>query len=597
MQFSKGDIVCEKYKVLFPIKDARNAETYRVLDEDGSLCFLKLFNPRLIQSSERNVDGELKELALARLINHPGIPELKSDGQTAINGQEVPFGIFEFVPGETMQDMRRRELAIEPTTAKEWVTQLTRTLAHMHKMPEIICHNQIDLTNVMLDSRQGGRGEAMLIDLGHAHSGALEPGGELEWRGHNPYFLAPECFEGQFSTASDVFALGALYYQLVFGMPPWNLGMSAYQASHSDMKDQLASARTKPLAFPNLGKDFMPEEKDLLVIRKSLHPQREHRFADAGELLSALVGEESINASDVAPITRESLPNSGPVGFDAIAGMDELKNALLSEVLGPLRNPDKYRAYGLSIPNGMLLYGPPGCGKTFISERFAEEAGLEFKKIVPSDLASIYVHGSQEKIGQLFGEARQLAPCILFFDELDALLPKRDGSGVNPGAAGEVNEFLAQMNNASEAGVFIMGATNRPHLIDAAVMRTGRLDKKIYVGPPDYAARKAMFILHLSNRPTDETIDYDELAHRTDKRVSSDIKFLVDEASRAALQRDVDISQSILLAAIEGATPSVSVEEINRYEAMKTSMNSEGEGRSPDRPTIGFQFGNQSTEL
>lgn len=148
MQFSKGEIVCEKYKVLFPIKDARNAETYRVLDEDGSLCFLKLFNPRLIQPNERNPDGELKELALARLINHPGIPQLKSAGQTAINDQEVPFGIFEFVPGETMQDMRRRELAIEPATAKEWVTQLARTLAHLHHMPEGICHNQIGRAHV-----------------------------------------------------------------------------------------------------------------------------------------------------------------------------------------------------------------------------------------------------------------------------------------------------------------------------------------------------------------------------------------------------------------------------------------------------------------
>jgi transitional endoplasmic reticulum ATPase len=372
--------------------------------------------------------------------------------------------------------------------------------------------------------------------------------------------------------------------------------MSAYQASHSDMKDQLASARTRPLAFPNLGADLMPMEKDLLVIRKALHPQLEHRFADAGELLSALEGEAQIDASDVAPITRGTQQSTGPIGFDAIAGMDELKDALSDEVLGPLRNPEKYRAYGLTIPNGMLLYGPPGCGKTFISERFAEEAGLEFKKIVPSNLASIYVHGSQEKIGQLFSEARQLAPCILFFDELDALLPKRDGIGVNPGAASEVNEFLAQMNNASEAGVFIMGATNRPHLIDLAVMRTGRLDKKIYVGPPDHAARKAMFILYLSHRPTDVSIDFDELAHRTDKRVSSDIKYIVDEASRAALRKDVDISQSILLAAIDGTKPSVSHEEINRYEAMKASMNSGGEIGSQDRPTIGFQFGKQSQE-
>ena len=593
MQFAKGEVIFDKYRVLFPIKDGRNAETYRVLDDTGKLCFLKMFNPASIQSNELDGDGVLKELSLVKKINHPGVPRLVESGETEIRGSSVPFGIFEFIPGETLLDMRRRELALEASDVKSWMLQLVKTVAHLHDTPEGICHNQLDLTNVMLDSRNGGKGEAVIIDFGHAHLSAVDPDAVHQLEGHDPYFLAPECFDGECSPSADVFALGAIYYNLVFGMPPWNLGLTAYQASHADMKAQLTAARAKPLPFPQLGPSHMPGERELVVMRKALHPEKEHRFSNAQEMLKAFTGDTSISASDVPPVSKGKLSGAGLHGFDAIAGMAELKEALSSEVLGPLREPEKYRSYGLSIPNGMLLYGPPGCGKTFISERFAEEAGLEFRKIVPSDLASIYVHGSQEKIGKLFDEARQLAPCILFFDELDALLPNREGTGVNPSAASEVNEFLAQMSNCSEAGVFIMGATNRPKLIDPAVLRTGRLDKKIYVGPPDFEARKAMFTLYLAKRPTSEDVDFDELAHLTDKRVSSDIKFLVDEASRKALRADSKISQAILAEAISQTKPSVDSNEIDRYEAMRNSMSVEGSSAS-ERPSIGFQFGVKS---
>ena len=595
MQFSKGEVVLEKYRVLFPIKDARNAETYRVLDEAGNLCFLKIFNPSLIQPQDLDGDGELKELSLAGLVHHPSVPRLLESGRTHLNGQSVPFGMFDFVPGETMLDMRRRVLAVEASDVRKWMLQLLKAVTYMHELPEVVCHNQLDLTNIMLDSRGEGAGDATVIDFGHAHSAFNESNLEHQLQGHDPYFLAPECFDGEFSPASDVFALGAIYYNLVFGMPPWNLGLTAFQATQADMKEKLGVARAQPLTFPNLGGGLMPGDADLMVIRKALHPEKEHRFETASEMLEAMTGEVKLTASDVPAVSEKVVSSCGLHGFDAIAGMAELKETLASEVLGPLREPEKYRSYGLSIPNGMLLYGPPGCGKTFVSERFAEEARLAFRKIVPSDLASIYVHGSQEKIGKLFDEARQMAPCILFFDEFDALLPNREGAGVNPGAASEVNEFLAQMSNCSEAGVFIMGATNRPELIDPAVLRTGRLDKKIYVSPPDFEARKAMFILHLSKRPVGDDVDYDELAHMTEKRVSSDIKFLVDEASRRALRADSKITQAVLKSAIQESKPSMDVSEIDRYEAMRNSMN-DGDGGAATRSSIGFQFGVKSDQ-
>ena len=272
--------------------------------------------------------------------------------------------------------------------------------------------------------------------------------------------------------------------------------------------------------------------------------------------------------------------------------MAGLKITLIDEVLGPLRNPKKFAEYGLTIPNGLLLYGPPGCGKTYISERFAEEAKLPFKKIIPSDLASIYIHGSQEKIGQLFDEAKKAAPCILFFDELDALLPKRDGGNTNPNVASEVNEFLAQMSNCSEEGVFIIGATNRPHFIDDAVLRSGRMDKKVYVAPPDYDARKAMFVLHLANRPIDKGLDYDELAALTENRVSSDVKLIVDDASRKALRNDTRITQKELISAIQDVPSSLSSGVLEGYQSVDATMSGKADLNSGARERIGFKLGN-----
>ena len=131
--------------------------------------------PSLHTVQELDGDGVLKELSLVKKINHPGVPRLVESGETEIRGSSVPFGIFEFIPGETLLDMRRRELALEASDVKSWMLQLVKTVAHLHDTPEGICHNQLDLTNVMLDSRNGGKGEAVIIDFGHAHLSAVDP--------------------------------------------------------------------------------------------------------------------------------------------------------------------------------------------------------------------------------------------------------------------------------------------------------------------------------------------------------------------------------------------------------------------------------------
>ena len=250
-----------------------------------------------------------------------------------------------------------------------------------------------------------------------------------------------------------------------------------------------------------------------------------------------------------------------------------------------LQNEDKAERYGLKAPNGMLLYGPPGCGKTFVAEMFAEESGLNFKMVKASDLGSSYIHGTQGKIAELFAEARAKAPMVICFDELDGMIPNR--SEVHSEfSAGEVNEFLSQLNNCSDRGIFVIGTTNRPEKIDPAVLRTGRMDKILYVDMPDTEARKELFRLNIGRRYTDDAINLDTLATATEGYVASDIAYIVNEAALTAAIDDVPLSEAILLAQITATRSSLSKDDIAEYERMRQRYDSQN-SRTPRRK-LGF---------
>jgi len=184
------------------------------------------------------------------------------------------------------------------------------------------------------------------------------------------------------------------------------------------------------------------------------------------------------------------------------------------------------KIYKTSMPNGMLLYGPPGCGKTFFANKFAEEVGFNYMFKTASDLKSMWVNETQKKIAEMFEEAEKNAPTIIFIDEFNELVPSRTANNVHEMSKSAVNEMLAQMDRTGEKGIFIIGATNYPGLIDDAILRAGRIDKIIYVSPPDYEARKSMFEMFLDGIPKDFGIDYEKLALLTDNYVSSEIKLI-----------------------------------------------------------------------
>jgi transitional endoplasmic reticulum ATPase len=258
-------------------------------------------------------------------------------------------------------------------------------------------------------------------------------------------------------------------------------------------------------------------------------------------------------------------------GLDSVAGMKELKNLLITEVIEPLRNPEKFKRFKISIPNGILLFGPPGCGKTFIVKKLSEELGYSFVELNPSSVATPYIHGAVGNIGKVFEMAKLQSPTIIFIDEIEGLLPKReDLSSSADTKKEEINEFLLQLNNSSENNILVVGATNRPEMIDSAILRSGRMDKRIYVSPPDFESRKELFKISLIGRPFSKNIDFNKLAKETENFVSSDIALITNQAARMTLQKNEDsITEENILKAIRNTTPSITKEQIEYFEQFK----------------------------
>jgi ATP-dependent 26S proteasome regulatory subunit len=235
------------------------------------------------------------------------------------------------------------------------------------------------------------------------------------------------------------------------------------------------------------------------------------------------------------PIQNAYSAERPKVRLSDVGGMDAVKQRLDVAFLAPMRNPELRRLYGKSLRGGLLLYGPPGCGKTFLARAIAGEMDAQFLAVGIADVLDMYIGRSERNLHEIFSIARRKAPCVLFFDEVDALGQRRSQTR-NTAMRATVNQLLLEMDDvqASNEGVFLLGATNQPWDVDAALRRPGRFDRTVLVLPPDPPARQAIITYHLRERPV-AGIDVGWLVRRTEGFSGADLAHLCETAAERAL--------------------------------------------------------------
>lgn len=266
---------------------------------------------------------------------------------------------------------------------------------------------------------------------------------------------------------------------------------------------------------------------------------------------------------------REVILEVPKVKWEDVGGQEEVKAQLMEAVLWPQKHQDAFERIGTRPPTGVLMFGPPGCSKTLMARAVASEAGLNFLAVKGPELFSKWVGESEKAVRSLFSKARANAPSIIFFDEIDSLavIRGRESDGVSV-ADRVMSQLLVELDGLHErVNVTVIAATNRPDKIDPALLRPGRFDRLLYVGPPSEADRADVFNVHLRKMPCCSDIDVRELAHLTDGCTGADISLICREAAISAIEENINSSE-IKMAHLKNAILRVHPSEIQPYQEL-----------------------------
>lgn len=577
MKFQKGYIINNEYEIKHFIDSFTYCKTYSAKNlKDSKLVNISIYNASKISRDDIDDDGNLQEISFLKLSKR-GLVTLIDYGEFSYKLEKYRYISTKFIGGESALDRIKRLGPFSDIEAVSVIEKIINICDSLHNSNPPILLNGISLNNIMFDLSSGTEQIVLrnLINLRtFEHSFKFN-----HIDGVSPFLISSESFNNVFTPKSDQFNIGALLFQLIEGVPPW-YNEEEINLKNPDQVDSFLENRELPLKFLNNQDNHLKK-----IIVKSLDSNSDNRFDSLKKMLTYLNRDTILVEKDNVPDKKyKKLGN----GFKDIGGMTSLKEMLQTKVLDVLSKPEHFKKYGVTVPNGMLLYGPPGCGKTFISEKFCEEAGSNFFLIKPSDLSSIYISGGEEKIGNLFKEAEKNNPSVICFDEVDAVMPKRT-EGSQQSISSRVNEFLSQINKCSERGIFIIATTNKPELIDDAILRTGRLEIQLYVGPPDFEARKSMFKIFLKKRHAEIGIDFDKLSNLTENMVSSDIDFIVNKAAHTAAIGDCRTSFKIIKEVIDNFKPSVSKRMIDSYKKAHEKFENNDINTEETRTRIGFK--------
>ena len=334
-------------------------------------------------------------------------------------------------------------------------------------------------------------------------------------------------------------------------------------------RESAMNALRRILPEIDIQKDSIPQEtlEKLIVTREDMHE------AFKGIKPSAL---------------REILTDIPDVAWEDIGGLEELKQNMKEIIELPLKNPDAFRRLGIDVPKGVLLYGPPGTGKTMMAKAVANESEANFITAKGSDLLSKWYGESEQRIARVFDKARQVAPAIIFLDELDALAPQRGSASGEPHATERiVNQLLSELDGLEELrGVVVIAASNRPDIVDSALLRPGRFDELIHVPVPDREGRLKIFEVHTDEMALDPGVNLEKLSDLTDNYTGADIAAVCKKAGRLALREDVEapnIKMEHFLAAVDETPASVTANSRKKYENIEKQL------REKSSEQIGFQ--------
>lgn len=568
--FKKGEKI-GKYVIHSFIKKGIVAESYTVLGPDDMMYFMKVYDFRSIPREQLFEGKEVYEIQLCKELNtdeNQNVVRYVDNGEVRKGNASYHYLVTEYYRGMSLYDAVRNEGRFDLEDAVQITLCVLTGLSFIHS--RALIHNDIRPSNIMLQEMEDGMLMPTIIDLGHI-SYMVKGRPTFIDEDLMPYFRAPETFRAVYTVKSDIFSTGALLYFLMFGKSPWeSMDLRELDGDKQKIADAVKKARKQDLVLET--DDVKLPDYMKAILLKALAKKPGDRFASAAEFAQALFEQvmpemaKRMEEEEAKPqAEQQSQDNSGPTitfkkgsgsGFDNVTGRDELKEQLRKEVLFALQNPEKAKQYRLPAINGVLLYGPPGCGKSLVLRSFAEELGFNYTIISGPEMGHIYQEGVLDNLQRVFDAAEIKAPFVICIDELEFLAP-------NPNAEGEENvtpqisALYGMMNECSKKGILVVATTNRPDLIDQSIMRIGCFDRVFFVPQPDFEARKDIFMDHLKDRPCEE-LDFDELAKLSDDFNAGDITEAVNEAAMTAAYNDVPISQKILVDVLKYKNPTYS---------------------------------------
>lgn len=592
-------------------------EVYRAVSGEGKEVALTVYDMNALP--ECYSTGKIPEIDLAPLLTQDAFPEYVAGGSHEDGDVSLRWVARRYINGKTLGDCIR-EGRVFPE--KETLERFYSILIAVNEISWRLkggSHNNINTESILISENPDSKGKWYLTGLNcMSEPSQGKPGFDSDIP---PYeYKSPEAAIGRFNQTTDIFSLGILLAVTIQGTHPWESLLNSVHGAY-DYAKKLRNTKPEIDIQETLGK----------IIGKAISPQKSDRYRtlkDFGADIAGYLGKESISAfecfkpalsgtpaiqdsrtkynKDDTKIKRQHdvqvqeadirIEKISGEGFRCVAGMGELKSRLKRDFIDIVRNRELAGQYKITPPNGILLWGPPGTGKTYISRRLGEETGMLYSLVQPSDLGSIYIHGSQALIRSLFEQAEEKAKesgcgVLLVFDEFDSLVPKR-GTGGDTNQANEVAEFLARLNGCADKGIYVIATTNRIEAIDPAITRKGRIDEMIYVGLPDEASRKELIELELSGRPH-ESIDAEEIARLTKGYTSSDISYIIRECARESFYESlksnvlIKITQPGLEKTISATRSSVSAEELRQYERTRELYSRSGDS---GRARIGFRI-------